>query len=465
MTPPRWQSVAWAPSYRAPSLRRLLSHKPTPPRMPDRGLREARCRQAVVAHPDADAPRRAYADAVGGDRGELIRVQLAIAQAEHPDDDWLDREADLRPRVEADWQADLSPWAARDLGIRRGFPESASLAGRAFIRWGEELLQSVPLRQLRLLAIAPYMDELARCPHLARLVSLDLSGNRLGPDRLDPLLQSPHLAATHLDLSGNHLGEEGLRRLTASCHAPRCRSLALRENALSRLDPAPWQALEHLDLSGNRLDDARIPSWLAAPALPRLRSLAIRHCRVRLSDLRGQDRLERLDAGFTPTPEAIDLTAWPRLRHLALRGCHAPLQGLDALNHLAFLDLSARQVSADEIQALMRCCSPLRELHLANCGLEGKALNHLGESGCFRRLRVLSLAWNPLGEEAILALARSEAARSLRLLDLRGIPLSRRGLAALREGLRAVSPSGCVIRSDLAEDLPGGPLRPPGRKC
>ena len=48
------------------------------------------------------------------------------------------------------------------------------------------MFRLAPVRDLRLVAVQPFVGELARCPHLAHLTELDLSGNPLTD--LTPLL-------------------------------------------------------------------------------------------------------------------------------------------------------------------------------------------------------------------------------------------------------------------------------------
>ena len=61
----------------------------------------------------------------------------------------------------------------------RGFVEAMSLTGRCFISIGEPLFRMAPLGEVRLVAIAPYMQELFDTPHLSRLKVLNLRGNRI----------------------------------------------------------------------------------------------------------------------------------------------------------------------------------------------------------------------------------------------------------------------------------------------
>src|SRR5262249_11802957 len=142
----------------------------------------SRLRAGVLAEPDADAPRLEYAawcDGQRDPRGEFIRLQIEGDDREH--------EAKLLAEHGSRWQAELEPWAARDVIFRRGFAEATSLAGRAFISLGDGLLRTAPVSEVRLVAVQPLLGELASCPHLAKLRRLDLTGNQVGSPGLRTL--------------------------------------------------------------------------------------------------------------------------------------------------------------------------------------------------------------------------------------------------------------------------------------
>jgi len=124
----------------------------------------------------------------------------------------------------------LEAWSARDLIHENGKAVSCSLSGRAFISLGERFL-SHPWRRvvaIRLVAVRPFMVELAACPHLARLHTLDLCGNRIGDPGALALAASRFLAnLKRLDLSTNDLTEAGLAALQATPWFQRLESVKL----------------------------------------------------------------------------------------------------------------------------------------------------------------------------------------------------------------------------------------------
>lgn len=206
--------------------------------------------QAVVDAPTDDAPRLAYADAVAAsdpERAELIRIQIALAQARRAhtvlDDGSLGREfALIRAHGEA-WAADVKPLVAKWQYLR-GFVEVATLDAAAFLAHAAELYRCAPVLHLDLTGAAPVAAPLFSSPHLARIESLKLAGNALGDAEAALLAGSPHLAnLAWLDLSRNQIGAAGLEAIAASDRLPRLGYLGFAANAVD--DPTPQHADEY----------------------------------------------------------------------------------------------------------------------------------------------------------------------------------------------------------------------------
>ena len=228
-------ALARHPSHRAPGVAELLCL--TAPDLPDgpTAPEERRLLDAVLAAPADDAPRLAFADycdRLRDPRGAFIRAQLA------------DDAADVPAGVYAAARELFAAVSGEDLVWRRGFVETLSLAGRAFITLGPWVLWQTPLRDVRLVAVQPYLGELAAAPHLARLRTLDLRGNRVGPAGLATLLASPHLAVEELNLAGNNLTAADVPTL------PTLRRLDLSGNALGPDVAWPARHFDALTLEG-----------------------------------------------------------------------------------------------------------------------------------------------------------------------------------------------------------------------
>jgi uncharacterized protein (TIGR02996 family) len=191
--------------------------------LPEGVVDDETLRRAVIASPDDDAPREAYAAWMLAQQHEFARTlgafltaQLRVAQAYR---------ADPRANVSAlrSWRGDRTPvsipefrsgdvlrqWLVDDLGellsravvgwpqIYRGFVERVAMRAIRFIEVADELFHAAPIRSLVLIGVPAVVDQLAACPHLARILSLSLPRNG-GADELTDLvvtrlLKSPHL--------------------------------------------------------------------------------------------------------------------------------------------------------------------------------------------------------------------------------------------------------------------------------
>lgn len=100
---------------------------------------------------------------------------------------------------------------------------------------GAELLRRVPrLESLRITEAAGLLEALARLPHLAQLIALDLSTNQVLPAEAKALAQSPHLAGLRrITMHDCGLGDEGLREFAVASELVHLREWFLTDNGLS----------------------------------------------------------------------------------------------------------------------------------------------------------------------------------------------------------------------------------------
>jgi uncharacterized protein (TIGR02996 family) len=233
--------MAWNPSYRAPHPSELLDPDPfPPPGPPPMSAEERALLDAVLADPDADDPRLRYAewcDRQGDERGEFIRLQIeeyhrrGRGGRREEEQKYLSPSAPSAPSAVNRFLQALAPWSARDVVFRRGFAEAMSLAGRAFISISDGLFRTTPLRDVRLVAVQPFMAELARTANLAMLERLDLTGNQVGSSGVRELAGSPHLTRLReLDLSANDLDAAAAAALVGSPHLAGLRVLRAADN-------------------------------------------------------------------------------------------------------------------------------------------------------------------------------------------------------------------------------------------
>jgi uncharacterized protein (TIGR02996 family) len=390
--------------------------------------------QAIIAEPDADAPRLICADWLdeqGDPRGGFIRVQCRLASLP-PDDparaDLEDEEHALLARHGAEWSAPFEGFAD-EWRFRRGFVEDASLSAEALLAHGEALFATGPLRRLQLRVPAGQGREVFGCPLLARVEALDLGGWMRRDNCLPTMLASPYLT-----------------RL-------RCLGLAfatLEWAGVQALVQAPVTAgLEELDLSGNHGLADRAARALATAAAPRLRRLSLSGTAVTwrgLHDLlgaRGLPELETLEAAAgnlfqnCPDPEA----AFPGLETRMVMG------------RLTDLDLSSSGLGVRGLKALRTRLGRPRRLALRGCELGDEGARLLAESACLVSLAELDLGHNGIRADGLRALADSPFLSGLRRLLLPGNTVRDAGVKALAA---SSSLTGLTVL-DLRKNHIGGP--------
>lgn len=233
---------------------------------------------AVVAAPDDEAPRLAYADAVATSdpaRAELIKLQITLARCRKGNLDpeqrgaSYTREHQLIEQHGAEWAKDVRPLAPKYVFLR-GFVEHVFLDAAKFLSSAPELYKKAPVLHLDLTGAKPACAQLLGSPHLDRIISLRLAGNGLGDAEAIAIASSSHLGKLEwLDLSGNQIGAAGLDALAASDRLPRLGYLGFADNQVA--DPTPAHgdeydaetpgAIELVNKHGKR-------EWLAARTRP-----------------------------------------------------------------------------------------------------------------------------------------------------------------------------------------------------
>jgi uncharacterized protein (TIGR02996 family) len=161
--------------------------------------------RAVLADPQADEPRRAYADFLTGSsratdqaRAEFIHLQLDLARSSGESHTWaarVGRERELLERYRAAWEKPLrdqfrprlgSParWLKSHLfgsgglwGFRRGFVEHLLAPAPTFLAEDAAILAHAPVRRVVLAHGSEYVGPLAEDARLDRLASLHLVGD------------------------------------------------------------------------------------------------------------------------------------------------------------------------------------------------------------------------------------------------------------------------------------------------
>ncbi len=83
------------------------------------------------------------------------------------------RPAAFTPKDQPLW----SDLGAKDIVEIDGRVESLSLSGRSFVTLASQVFESNPPREVRLVAVKWFLDEIAKCTHLSEVERLNLAGN------------------------------------------------------------------------------------------------------------------------------------------------------------------------------------------------------------------------------------------------------------------------------------------------
>jgi uncharacterized protein (TIGR02996 family) len=196
-----------------------------------------RLMQAVIADPEADAPRAAYADAcesIAPDRAEFIRIEIAYREylrANRTDFfPGTQRAVYLRRKHGAAWAGEIGKLVSW-YEFFRGFVEKISLDARDFLAKADELCALAPIRRLDLTNVAPVARDLFASPHLSRIVSLSIEGQQFGDDEAELLAGSRYLGKlAWLNLAANNIGRTGLAAMVQSEQLGALRHVDLHRN-------------------------------------------------------------------------------------------------------------------------------------------------------------------------------------------------------------------------------------------
>jgi uncharacterized protein (TIGR02996 family) len=233
----------------------------------------------IIAAPDDDAPRLVYADWLeeqGDPRGEFIRLQCELAR-EPVQPSRLDplekdfvhdgpaelriREAELLREHERQWLGSVAEHCSKWM-FHRGFVEFIEVAALHFVQHGSRLFAEHPIRAATIMGISGIVDQVAKCPHLARLNGLSIGSTRTYTFVLQELLASEHFPRlSRLIMIRNHLSDSSATELA---------------NA-DRLNQ-----LHELNLTANDIRNDGAESIVNSPTLANLKSLHFNTNSIRL---------------------------------------------------------------------------------------------------------------------------------------------------------------------------------------
>ena len=400
--------------------------------------------EACIAAPDDDAPRLAWAKEIGGERGELVSVQCALARGGLARDVAIAhrrREADLLARNETKWAA--LDGLSDAFVFRRGFVDEAIVDARTFAEKGEALFAATPL--LRCVELGGLDDEEPRKVVLrlskalaspffkrVRTLRLDRVGRTVETD-MDTHPRDFQSAGSEVLA---HLLQSGSLRSLQGLQLPRC---CLSSSDIERLAASKDAAgLVELDVRHQGVDrymglyPNSVQMIIDSPNLARLESLDIASALGHAPWLGGQTREQRAEASRKQAKRDPLLLQHPRIRQLRRLGiansgfADEMIDGLAGaqFERLEWLDVSRNDIFPEDFKRIG--AAPGYD-HLIELIFNGpskyvfgvKMADALGAASRLPALRILRLRNCLMDEATARALLSSPLARRLELIDLR----------------------------------------------
>jgi uncharacterized protein (TIGR02996 family) len=231
--------------------------------------------QTVLENPADDGARLVYADWLEergeGDRAELIRLQCRGEDDER-----------ARALVHLHGKSWAGPAARHTYGIafRRGFVEEVTVCALTLVKHAEEIFAAAPVRLLRVIGAAGVLERFVRCPLLARIEALHLTGGGLSDAGAVALSECEFLANLRtLRLGQNSIGDEGVEVLADSPWLGNLETLILHANligdagTIALATSRSLNRLRVLDLSDNPIGDAGAAALAASLGFRHLKHL------------------------------------------------------------------------------------------------------------------------------------------------------------------------------------------------
>lgn len=340
---------------------------------------------AVIAVPDDDAARLAYADWLeerGDERGEFIRAQCERAAIGESRFESLEagqrwralaqRERELLSARGAEWAGPVAEIAA-EYRFHRGFIEEAVLSIDRLLTESKRLFSLAPIRRLEVTgALAPKAKRWKSIDGLEKLSRLSFRNNADFNSFSATLAALPSLKQLQeLTVAGAYVNVAALRALAFSTNFTRLTRLTLHENSLDDESlkavalAKNWTNLRALSISRNRFVTIDgVGAIATSPFLTRLESLEIREARAgngaaaflafspNLRTLNSLHLAGSLDGGAEAAAPLADSTHLPNLRSLSLEGNNLHDAGVAALARsphfpaLRFLDLAGNEITS-----------------------------------------------------------------------------------------------------------------------
>jgi uncharacterized protein (TIGR02996 family) len=499
---------------------------------------------AIIAEPDEDTPRLAYADFLQENdepgRADFIRVQCEYAQLPN----WDARAKELRHQIRVllahhadEWYAELGEiedvkWGA----FERGFVNAVRLPSIQVLRKQAAAIRAVSpvehvtftsaeitasgkkgdfpwVRGIRLSFRYEFKADRFRSFLESGIAEdlrvLDLTNVGVENAGANVIAKAKHITRLEeLDLTNCFVGVAGATALAGAKHLSKLRAVRFSsygsgyvedpflndEGVAALTDPASHlKNLTTLELGQNQLSADSINALLTSPSLAKLETVSLRHCAIgegAFSAESGKARWKDLDISVYRLPPGTiqDLAELPQLStlvRLRARGCEMTAADLEAMAaakfapelrelHLAqngidsegatalgggkwknlhTFDLQQNKITSAGAHYLAQGRFPvLAELRINNNELGDAGAKSIASASWAGSLRRLLLGTNTIGSTGVAFLAKSKKLQNLTELNLQGNEL---GIS----GLEALATAEWPNLTDLDLSQPGPPVR------
>ncbi len=397
----------------------------------------------ILAHPDDDAPRLRYADALEAagerDRGEYIRLECELTRRQRPGErpspeeraelDALgERASEIEQRSAHAWSPSWPNSASgRPLArgyYRRGFLDKLQAQSAEFVPSAAAFFALHPIREVEMTADCV---GIADVPGFERVRRLSVTGG------LD-------VASFERLVAGRHLGAlESISLEVRSGHGDGvAAAFASSAERFPRLD---YLGLGRCDLGVEAARAlARVHAW------PRLRGL----------DLYDNPRLGAEGVGVLAASTLVSTVEYLRLYGNDLGPDAGAALAAGRFDKLGDLNLRSNRLGAEGLAALLHSSAfpKLTQLALMNNRLDDDALEPFRDAALARQLESLELDENSIGDAGAALLASSEALARLRSLGMRATCLTKAGYPALAARFPHVDLGWQVEPKDLPDRPP-----------
>lgn len=387
--------------------------------------------QEILANPADRELRLVFADWLeenGDPRGELVRLQCQLEKMERSDTGYsrLRAKAGKLERRHGGFGS-LTKVAIAKTELRCGFVERVELTPSRWIKHAAEIVQTTPLRSLRLKGKCTRFLQIAKMPELAQLTSLELRQPKIDDAGLEAMVNSPHLAQVDsLDVHGTECSS-ACRILARSPLLSRLNTLEISDDAITQNDVQRIgqhaQQLRSLEIG--YAENSAFPE-LAANGLRSLTQLNF-NCGWREP---GLSRAQLKAFGESDFDEP--------LRRLVLRpvdpGFAEAFAGarFQKLDELAIYD---HPLKTPDVTAIVHHLTKLSDLTLNFCRLRDAAARTIAKSPTLAGLKHLRLTRNQITAKGVEAILTSEFFSPETELHLAGNPISDREIKRLQKNL------------------------------